>query len=312
MRPGVKRRCCTYTVAIDGDFGDDDLRSLARYLSTLGLAGCEVLIVDGSSPRQFEERRRILRWVGRHVAAGGVDVVHAAVDLAGCEKVIVASADARYGVEQVRAICELLERHEVVEPQEYVEPLTWWGGIDAGRLLLHRGVDRIPHQRATFAFRRAALRPLRVFTETASDAARLLMQGSEVHAAHVFVRREPPRLSRWLAARALEASADLAVPRRSAFFLAIVPLIAAIAVIGGWRIAGGYAGMMAFASVVLAVRGRAGAGKFFPLRACLFAPLWIVERSLTMYWAAFGRLRTRREEQPPSPAAVDARGRASI
>jgi len=322
MRSGAGRRSCTYAVAIDGHVRGDDLRSFSQYLSTLGLAGCEVLIFDDSSPRQFEERRRVLRWVGRHVAVGAqyrlvsgeLDLVHAAADLAGCEKVIVASAETRYSVAEVLAMCELLDRHDVVEPQEYVEPLPWWGGIDAGRLLLHRGVDQVPQGRATFAFRRPAFRPLRGFDDrpAANDTRRLVNLGAEVHEAHVFVRREPPRLPHWLALRAREASTDLVVPMKSAFFLAIVPLLVVLAAIGGAEVAGGYAGVMAFASVVLAVRGRVGAGKFFPLRACLFAPLWIFERSVTIYWALFERLLAGKVERRPSPAAVDTRGRASL
>jgi hypothetical protein len=43
--------------------------------------------------------------------------------------------------------------------------------------------------------------------------------------------------------------------------------------------------------MVLAIRGRAGAATFFPLRACLCAPLWMVERSISVYWALFRKLR---------------------
>ena len=320
MRSGAKRRCCTYAVAIDGRLHDDDLRSFARYLSTLGLAGCEVLIFDDSAPRQFEERRRVLRWVGRHVAAaqhrlasGELDPVHAAAELAGCEKVIVASIEARYSVAELRALCELLDRHEVVEPQEYVAPLPWWGGIDAGRLLLHRGVDQMPQDRATFAFRRPAFRPLRAFDDQAraNDSRLLVARGAEAHEARVFVRREPPRLAHWLALRARESSADLGAPMKSAFFFAVVPLLVALAIIGGIQVAGGCAGVMAFASVVLAVRGRVGAGKFFPLHACLYAPLWILERSVSIYWALFERVRTRRAPGASRSAASPSQTRIS-
>ena len=58
-----------------------------------------------------------------------------------------------------------------------------------------------------------------------------------------------------------------------------------LALIGGLRVATGYVGAVAFASMVLAIRGRMGAAPFFPLRACLFAPLWVLERSLSVYWA---------------------------
>ena len=58
----------------------------------------------------------------------------------------------------------------------------------------------------------------------------------------------------------------------------------------GVGLAGGYAGVIAFASIGLAIRGRAGAASVFPLRACFFAPLWILERSLSVYWALARKL----------------------
>ncbi|HEX9160385.1 MAG TPA: hypothetical protein VF980_01660 [Thermoanaerobaculia bacterium] len=295
-------RSCTYAVALDSKAGNGEVQELANYLSSLHLAECEVLVLDDCGVAAFDDRDRILRWVAQHVAVlphqrfsdGSVDVLQAATELAATDKLIIASTDARYTAADVRSICELLDRHEVVEPEEYVDPLPWWGGFDAGRILLHRGVDQTAHVRSTFALRRTSFRPLRGFDErpVGNCARRLLMQGAEVHEAHnVFVRREPRPFGAWLRERPREASADLATPMKSALFLAAVPLLAVLAVIGGTEMAGGYAGVMAFASIMLAVRGRAGAGKFFPMRACLFAPLWICERSLSLYWALFDRLR---------------------
>jgi hypothetical protein len=37
------------------------------------------------------------------------------------------------------------------------------------------------------------------------------------------------------------------------------------------------------------VRGRIGAAQFFPMRACLLAPLWVFERAVSVYWALFRR-----------------------
>jgi hypothetical protein len=56
-------------------------------------------------------------------------------------------------------------------------------------------------------------------------------------------------------------------------------------------VAGGYFGAIAFASIALALRGRVGAGSVFPLRACFYAPLWVVERSVSVYWALGLRMR---------------------
>ena len=292
---------CTYVVTLDSDAGRSDVQALAHYLSTINHE-CDVVVVDAAGATVFADRERVLRWVARHVAVrahhrfadGSIDIVHAASDFCGTEKVIVATCESRYSAAEVHALCEMLDRFEVVEPEEYVDPLPWWGGVDAGRLLLHRGIEQIPESGSTFAFRRSAYRPMRASDDrgTGGPVKRLVMQGAEVHEAHgVFVRRVPRHFNAWLRLRPHEAAADLVAPAKSAFFLAAVPILIVLAILGGLQVAAGYAGVMACGSVLLALRGRAGAGKFFPLHACLFAPLWIVERSISVYWALFDRLR---------------------
>jgi len=64
-----------------------------------------------------------------------------------------------------------------------------------------------------------------------------------------------------------------------------------LAIVGGTRLVGGYAGAIACASFALAIRGRGSASAFFPLRACLGAPLWVFERSVSVYWALLQKLR---------------------
>ena len=296
-------RRCSYVVVIGSSAASaSGLRDLASYLSTLGVAGCDVVVLDPSPRLQFELNARILRWVGRHVSvrpehrshAGALDPVRSAATLAACEKVIVAADDVRYTPDAVGQICDLLEMHEVVEPQDYLDPLPWWGGIEAGRILLHRGIEPQPDHGATFGFRRSAVRGLRALEllELEDQARRLIAAGAEVFpATNVFVRREPGALDEWLSDRPRVASGDFDLPMKSVFFFSLVPMLALLAVLGGVRLAAGYASVIAFASMSLAVRGRAGAGPFFPLRACLFAPLWVFERSLSVYWALFRKLR---------------------
>jgi hypothetical protein len=275
---------CTYVIALDDN--DGRLRDLARYLSTLSFSGCEVVILDTGSPASFEERQRVLRWVGRHIAVDGQPLLHAAAEFASCEKVIMASASSRFMPAELMTICDLLERHELVQPEEYIAPLTWWGAIDAGRALLHRGVDQPRAERRTFGIRRCAVRAMRGMEE------RQVLQAAHAYEARsLFVRREPGSLAGWLAMRAREAASDLVAPMRSVFFLAFLPLLVALAAIGGLPLAGSCAVIVGFVSVAVAVRGRMGAGEFFPMHACLFAPLWIAERSITIYWAAADRLR---------------------
>lgn len=299
---------CSYVVVVENaSVSPSELRELAGYLSTVGVAGCDVVVLDPSPRLQFELNARILRWVGRHIAvrsehrtsSGSIDVLRSAATLAACEKVIVAAEDVRYTPDAIGQLCDLLEMHEVVEPQDYLDPLPWWGGIEAGRMLIHRGIEPQPDHGATFGFRRSAVRALRILGATdfmtRSDddhARRLAAAGAEVFpASHVFVRRQPGALDDWLTQRPRVAGDDFALPVKSAFFFSLVPLLLLLATLGGLRLAGGYAGVIAFASFALAMRGRSGAAAFFPLRACLFAPLWVFERSVSVYWALFRKLR---------------------
>jgi hypothetical protein len=292
-------RRCTYVVPLDAKAAAsiDELRILSEYLSTLAVADCDVLILDSAPAAEFERNRTILRWVGRHVAvdprdrtaSGALDPVRAAVAFAACEKVVVAAPDVRYTADEIAAVCELLDVHEVVEPQDYLDPLPWWGGIEAGRMLVHRSIEPYPDHGATFGFRRSAIRGLRsldAFDLGDDSVRRLSAQGAEIHSAlELFVRRRPPQLAEWLHARARQAEDDFALPVKSAFFFALIPMAILLALFGGPRFAAGYCGAIAFASMALALRGRAGATAVFPLRACFYAPLWVLERAVSVYWA---------------------------
>lgn len=320
LRKRPRDRRCSYAVLVQAASSAEDLRGLATYLSTLAVAECDVVILDPSPRFQFELNARILRWVGRHVsvrpehrAEGGVDVLRAAAAHAVCEKVIVAAEDVRYTAETIDQICTLLDGHEVVEPQDYLDPMPWWGSIDAGRMLIHRGIAPDPDHGATFGFRRSALRSLRAFGPGSSPDAqvrRLAAVGAEVHSAtDVFVRREPSTFRAWLSARARLAGDDFVLPVKTAFFFALLPLLALLAFVGGAQLAGGYATMIGIGSVALAIHGRAGASAYFPLRACLSAPLWVLERSLSVYWALFRKLRGTREDASGVPVPERSSGR---
>jgi hypothetical protein len=299
--PGERK--CTYLVALESESSSiDDLRDLAAYLSKLAVSDFDVLLVDGSLPTALECNRQVLRWVGRHVMArpqhrhphGTIDPIRAAIDLNTCDKVIVADARVRYSEEAVDQICTFLDLHEVVEPQDYIDPLPWWGGIEAGRMLLHRSLSPLADRGSTFGFRKNAIRGLRrVDNSVAPDdyVRRLAAQGAEVFSAiEVFVRRIPPVLSDWLRDRPRHADDHSSVSAKAAFFFGFLPIMLALTLLGGLRLAGGYAGAIAFASLALAIRGRTGAGSFFPWRACCFAPLWVLERSISVYWALLRRL----------------------
>lgn len=301
-RSAAERRC-SYLVVLEKEFRSlEELRELAAYLCDLAISNFEVIVVDASPPPAFDQNRRVLRWVGRHILArpehigafGKLDPIRAAIEVASCEKVIVADARVRYSESALDELSMLLDLHEVVEPQDYFDPLPWWGGIEAGRMLVHRSLTPLPDHGSTFGFRKRAIRALRRTDSgvAADDFVRwLASQGVEVFSAfEIFVRRIPPALSQWFRDLPRHAGEDLEIPAKAAFFFVLLPVAIVFALLGGFRFAAAYSGAIAFASVALAVRGRIGTAPFFPWRACLFAPLWLFERSISVYWALLWRV----------------------
>lgn len=320
--PGDRR--CTYLISLENHCASpEELRELAEYLSFLSVADFDVVVVDASPLRLLERNRRVLRWVARHVPArpqhrapnGELDPVRAAIDAAACEKVIVADARVRYAEESLDDMCALLDLHEVVEPQDYVDPMPWWGGVDTARMLVHRGIDPLPDHGATFGFRRTPIRGLRRLDGAQPETdhvRRLASQGAEVFSAiAVFVRRVPPMLQQWWRERPLAAEDDFALPGKTIFFFSMLPILLALAALGGVRIAGGYMSAIALGSVALALRGRSGATHYFPWRACLFAPLWMLERSVSVYWALWRKL-TEGVIEPSPVTVVDRRVESDV
>ncbi|HEX7150947.1 MAG TPA: hypothetical protein VF618_05625 [Thermoanaerobaculia bacterium] len=294
-------RRCSYVVTLSTTTTSDDLQDLSRYLSNLCVSDCDVVILDPSPRFLFDQNRRVLRWVGRHIpigteyrhSSGEPDIVRAAAAHAACEKVLVAGVDVRYTSEAIDELCEQLELHEVVEPQDYLQPLPWWGAIEAGRMLVHRGIEPSPDHGATYGFRRSAIRGLRGLSATMGDdhVRRLAAHGAEVHAAYeTFVQRRPPTLDEWMAQRPRQAGDDFSIPAKTIFFFALAPMLLLLGMLGGAKLAASYGAVIAIGTLVLALRGRNGATAVFPLRAAFFAPLWVFERSVSVYWALFRKL----------------------
>ena len=155
---------CTYILPIRRvRTRSQEAHELAEYFRELAREGCEVLVVDGSSPEIFEQHNRAWREPCRHVTVdrkytylnGKVNGVHTGVDLASCENIILADDDIRYTSADIRRACELLNRHDMVRPQNYLAPLPWWGRMEAARMLINRGVLRIGDYPGTCAFRRS-------------------------------------------------------------------------------------------------------------------------------------------------------------
>ena len=133
MKPTARQHVdCSFIVPIRRVKLDPfEVRQLAEYFKLLRLAGCEVLIVDGSPRPVFEAHKRYWQGFSRHVAPdpkytylnGKVNGVHTGVDLASCERIILADDDIRYGA-------------------GFIAPLPWWARLETARILINRGVLR--------------------------------------------------------------------------------------------------------------------------------------------------------------------------
>ena len=215
------------------------------YLSTLAVAGCEVIVVDGSPSPIFESnrarpslggapRRRAsaashVRRRNRRRSRGGRRQRLRKDHRRRRERPLPRRRDRR-----ASASCSTL--HEVVEPQDYFEPLPWWGGIEAGRMLVHRGVEPLPDHGATFGFRKSSVRGLRgvdiAWSNGDDPVRRLASQGAEVFSAcDVFVRRCRRRSTHWLRDRPRQADDDFAMPVKTAFFFALLPMAMLLATV---------------------------------------------------------------------------------
>jgi hypothetical protein len=293
---------CTYLVPLkwSDSHGIDEL---ARYLARIA-AAAEVLVVDGSEPAVFERHSERLAGIVRHLAVdpakaspmGKVGGVGTGIEAASCERVVIADDDVRYEPGVLARTAALLDRADLVRPQNYFEDpagLPWHAHWDTARTLINRAVGRdFP---GTLAVRRS------FFLEIGGYDGHSLFENLElirtVEAAggrvssplDLYVARRPPSTGHFLSQRVRQAYDDFALPPRMAAWLAIVP--AAVLALATSRTR--WLGAAAAAGVGLAEAGRrrGGGASRFPATSSLLAPAWIAERALCSWAALAHRLR---------------------
>ena len=159
---------------------DTPLPELTGYLRWLA-GQVPVTVVDGSPPEFFA--RHAAAWAGyvRHVppdphltgANGKVLGVLTGLRLARHEHVVIADDDVRYDEQALRTLRRLLDRADLVRPQNYFDPLPWHAHWDTGRSLLNRAVGA--DYPGTLGVRRShlpgdgRLRPGRALREPGAD-----------------------------------------------------------------------------------------------------------------------------------------------
>ena len=280
-----------------------EIERLADYFKLLRLAGCEVLVVDGSPQPVFEEHSKSWQSFSRHVAPdpkytylnGKVNGVHTGVDLASCERIILADDDIRYSAGDVKRMCELLDRFEMVRPQNFIAPLPWWARLENARILINRGVLRAGDYPGTCGFRRSTMRRVGpydgdVLFDNEEIVRHFALNGVEInYALDFFIHKLPPTFTKWLEQRPRQAYEDFVMRAKTVAFLSVLPVTLAVSLLFNVRAAILLLSLLSVVTVSLCSRGllRNAAYRFFPASSPLFAPLWMFERSISVYWAVY-------------------------
>ncbi|MET8912273.1 glycosyltransferase family 2 protein [Micromonospora sp. NPDC004551] len=279
----------------DSDTGGSGLTGYLRELSRW----VDVIVVDGSPPERFARHAAAWRGLVRHVppdpALRGrnptVLGVLTGVALARHEHVVIADDDVRYDLAGLRAVHGLLERVDLVRPQNHVDPLPWRAWRDTGGTLLRRAVGG--DSPGTLAVRRSTFLAMGGYDpDVLAENLELVRTvraygGATATPAWLYVRRLPPTAAR----RARRAYDESARPGWRLAALAVLP--AAAAVLAARR--PGLLVRAGAATVAVAELGRrrAGGARIFPAHTTLAAPLWLVARGAGAWLAVGRRLRGR-------------------
>ena len=282
---------------------DAELDELTDYLCRLS-GWVDVTVVDGSPDElwtrhaeRWSGRLRHLRpgmWPGRNGKVAGVVT---GVQNARHEHVVIADDDVRYDLNGLVAVTRLLADADLVRPQNYFEPLPWHARWDTARSLLNRALGN--DYPGTYAVRRSTFVAMGgydgdvLFENLELSRTVRAAGGGEAHAKAVFVIRRPPSTQHFLRQRVRQAYDDLAQPARLVTEAGILPVLVLLGRgaltsrsvtrrRSRWGLVGGL-----LVPVVLAEVGRRteGARTRYPASSALWAPAWVIERSICI-WVA--------------------------
>lgn len=296
---------CTYLLTIRrARFDRREAEMFSQYFRLLAAAGCEVLVVDGSPRDVFSAHQELWRSVCAHAPVdpqyrylnGKVNGIHTGVGLAAHERIILADDDIRYKPDDVRRMIGLLTDYEMVRPQNYLCPLPFWARTEAARMLINRAWIREGDYPGTLGVQRSAM--LRVghydgdvLFDNEEIVRHFRSRGARIaYARDFFVLKHPPTFKKWLEQRPRQAYEDFVMRAKTAFF-ALLPLVCTLIwFFLGWRGLIAFVAMVACGAVIVATKGLGdGATRFFSPSLCLYAPLWVAERTLSTYWAFYWR-----------------------
>src|SRR5437868_1566504 len=119
---------CSYLMPIRRSaFHCAEAEALGAYLARIQSAMSEIIVIDGSPEDVFAEHHRLWASVCRHHRVDRqfafrndkVNGIHTGVRLAANPKIVLADDDIRYSPNDIAQISALLDRFEVVRPQNY-------------------------------------------------------------------------------------------------------------------------------------------------------------------------------------------------
>lgn len=272
-------------------------RGLADYLARIAPCCAEVIVVDGSSPAVFAANAAAFGGRVTHVPPRGrslmgkVAGVRTGVELASRERVVIADDDVRYEPAALRRAAELLERHDLVRPQNYFDRLPWHARWDTARTLLNRCCGR--DYPGTLAVRRSRMLAMEMYDgDVLFENLELIRTvrahgGSVVSPLDLYVARVPPSASHFWGQRTRQAYDDFALPLRMALWLSVLPVLV---LERRWLHAAPIAAVFTAAMAEVG-RRRDGGRAVFPFTSSLLAPVWVLERAVCAWLAALQRLR---------------------
>jgi hypothetical protein len=269
------------------------LSDYLRWLATV----VDVTVVDGSTDEVFARHRGLWADHVRHIRPDGarglngkVTGVVTGVVRARHERVVVADDDVRYDARTLTAVASRLDHADVVRPQCVFDPPVWHTRWDTARILVNRAVGHdFP---GTHALRRSTFLEAggyddAVLFENLEMTRTLVAAGARVEdAPSAYVHRVPPSTSQFLGQRIRQAYDDFAQPARLLTELALLP---ALALSSRRRPALLAVGALASVAVAEVGRRRAGGQAVFERTAALWAPLWVLERSVCVWLAVLDR-----------------------
>ncbi len=287
--------CATYILPLKRG-APGGLADLPQYLRRVA-EWAEVLVVDGSEPQVFQAHSRELppgvvhAAPGHNCLNGKVSGVLTGLELATTELCVIADDDVRYDESAFRQVLALLERADVVRPQNYFSSLPWHARWDTARTLLNRALGA--DYPGTLGVRRSVL------LRTGGYCGDVLFEnlelirtvraagGSEVRAPALLVGRQPCSGRHFVTQRVRQAYDDFAQPLRLVAELALLPVL-----VFGTRLFPALPAVAAATAAGLAEAGRRRnrGREVFPASSALWAPLWLLERSVAVWAALWFRL----------------------